>query len=90
MVSVEDLAGMAVVLAIFISALVAGYEAIHRLFHPEQVTHLGAVALASIIGFLGNEGVAIFRIGVGREIGSAALVADGQHARTAAGPAFLP
>jgi len=48
---VEDLAGMAVVLAIFISALVAGYEAIHRLFHPEQVTHLGAVALASILDF---------------------------------------
>ncbi len=51
------------------------------MIHPEPVTHLGAVAAASIIGFLGNEGVAIFRVRVGKEIGSAALIADGQHAR---------
>src|SRR5215208_4376927 len=79
---VEDLAGMAVVLTIFASAVVAGYQAINRLLHPQLVTHLGAIVAASIIGFLGNELVAIFRIRVGKEIGSAALIADGYHART--------
>jgi cation diffusion facilitator family transporter len=78
---VEDLAGMIVVLLILISAAVAAYEAINRLLHPQPVTHLWAVVAASVIGFLGNEGVAIFRIRVGKEIGSAALVADGYHAR---------
>ncbi len=78
---VEDLAGIAVVLTILFSAIVAGYEAIQRLFHPQPVGHLWAVVAASIIGFLGNEAVAIFRIRVGRQIGSAALVADGYHAR---------
>lgn len=78
---VEDLAGVAVVAAILISAIVAGYEAVDRFFHPAQVHYLGAVAAASIIGFLGNEGVALFRIKVGKEIGSAALIADGYHAR---------
>lgn len=78
---IEDLAGIAVVLTILFSALVAGYEAIRRFFHPAQVSHLGALAAASVIGFLGNEGVALFRIKVGKEIGSAALVADGYHAR---------
>jgi cation diffusion facilitator family transporter len=78
---VEDLAGVAVVATILISAIVAGYEAVDRFFHPEQVHYLGAVAAASIIGFLGNEGVALFRINVGKEIGSAALIADGYHAR---------
>lgn len=77
----EDLAGVAVVLIILFSAIVAGYESIRRFIHPEQVNHLGAVALAAIISFIGNEGVAIFRIKVGKEIGSAALVADGYHAR---------
>ncbi|MDQ6770217.1 MAG: cation diffusion facilitator family transporter [Gemmatimonadota bacterium] len=79
---VEDLAGLAVVLIIFASAAVAFYQAIHRLLHPQSVSHLGAIAVASIIGFLGNEGVAVFRIRVGKEIGSAALIADGYHART--------
>ena len=79
---VEDLAGLAVVLTIFSSAVVAGYQAVHRLLHPQAITHLGAIAAASIIGFLGNELVAIFRIRVGKEIGSAALIADGYHART--------
>ena len=79
---VEDLAGLAVVAIILFSAIVAGYEAISRLIHPQAVTHLGAVAAASIIGFLGNEIVAIFRISVGKEIHSAALIADGYHART--------
>jgi cation diffusion facilitator family transporter len=78
---VEDLAGVIIVLIILFSAIVAGYESIDRFFHPQEISHLGAVAAASIIGFLGNEGVAIFRIRVGRRIGSAALIADGQHAR---------
>ncbi|OLD58185.1 MAG: cation-efflux pump, partial [Armatimonadetes bacterium 13_1_40CM_3_65_7] len=78
---VEDLAGLAVLLIIFSSAVVAGYESINRFFHPQDIHYLWAVALASVIGFLGNEGVAIFRIRVGREISSAALVADGYHAR---------
>jgi len=79
---VEDFAGLAIVLIILFSALVAGYEAIDRLFHPRTVLHLGWLALAGLIGFLGNEAVAVFRIKVGRQINSAALIADGYHART--------
>jgi cation diffusion facilitator family transporter len=79
---VEDLAGLAVVLTILASAVVTGFEAVHRLLDPRTVTHLPSVAVASIIGFSGNEVVAVFRIRVGREIGSAALIADGYHART--------
>ena len=79
---VEDLAGLAVVLTILASAIWAGYESINRFFHPKPVTYLWAVVIGGIIGFLGNEGVAIFRIKVGKEMGSAALVADGYHART--------
>jgi cation diffusion facilitator family transporter len=78
---VEDLAGLAVLLTIFASAVVAGYESVQRLLHPQDVSHLWAVIAASIIGFLGNEGVAVFRLRVGREINSAALIADGRHAR---------
>ena len=78
---VEDFAGLAIILTIVLSAAVATYEAIHRLLHPQPVAYLGAVIVASVIGFLGNEAVAIFRIRVGRQIGSAALVADGHHAR---------
>ncbi len=78
---VEDLAGVLIVLIILFSAIVAGYESIDRFFNPRPVTYLGAVVVAAIIGFLGNEIVAIFRLKVGREIGSAALVADGYHAR---------
>jgi len=78
---VEDLAGLAVVALILFSALVAGYQAIDRLLHPQPVAWLGAVAAAGIVGFLGNEAVAVFRIRIGREIHSAALVADGYHAR---------
>lgn len=77
----EDLAGLAVVLTILASAVVAGYESIERLVHPQEVRSLWAVAAASLIGFAGNEAVAVFRIRVGRAIGSAALVADGHHAR---------
>ncbi len=78
----EDLAGIAIVLAIAISSVLAGYSALRRLAHPADVGHLGAVAAAAIVGFLGNEAVAQYRISVGRRIGSAALVADGLHART--------
>jgi cation diffusion facilitator family transporter len=78
---VEDLAGMAIVITILATAIVAGYESIQRLLHPQDVAHLWAVIAASIVGFVGNEGVAIFRIRVGREISSAALIADGYHAR---------
>ena len=79
---VEDMAGMAIVFIILISALVAAYAAINRLIHPQPITSLGWVALAGVVGFLGNEIVAVFRIRVGREIDSAALIADGYHART--------
>jgi cation diffusion facilitator family transporter len=78
----EDLAGILIVLAIAASAVLAGYEAIRRLLDPQQVAHLGWVAGAAVIGFAGNELVARYRITVGRRIGSAALVADGLHART--------
>jgi cation diffusion facilitator family transporter len=77
----EDLAGVAIVIVILLSAVVAGYESFHRFFHPMEVEHLWAVAGASLIGFLGNELVSIFRIRVGKEINSAALVADGYHAQ---------
>src|SRR5215204_2605233 len=79
---VEDLAGVMVVLIILFSAVVAGYQAMERLIHPQPVGLLWAVAAAALVGFGGNEAVAIFRIRVGRQIGSAALVADGYHART--------
>jgi len=77
----EDLAGVAIVLAVLFSAIIAGYESIRRFFHPQTVTYLWAVIVASIVGFLGNEAVAQFRMKVGQEIGSAALIADGYHAR---------
>lgn len=78
----EDLTGIVVVVAIFGSGIVAGYEAFSRLSAPQPVHHLWAVAIASVMGFLGNEAVAMFRIKVGKEIGSAALIAEGHHART--------
>jgi cation diffusion facilitator family transporter len=78
----EDLAGMAVVLAIAASAAAAAVAAVRRLPDPGGVSHLWAVAGAALLGFLGNELVARYRIRVGRQIGSAALVADGLHART--------
>jgi cation diffusion facilitator family transporter len=77
----EDVAGVIIVLVIFFSACVAAYEAIQRLIRPQPVEHLWWVAAAALIGFIGNEAVAVFRIRVGKEIGSAALVADGQHSR---------
>ncbi|MGH3951921.1 MAG: cation diffusion facilitator family transporter [Pseudonocardiaceae bacterium] len=78
----EDLAGVVVVLIIAVSAALAGYESVLRLIDPQPVRHVWVVAVAGIIGFAGNEVVARWRITVGREIGSAALVADGLHART--------
>jgi cation diffusion facilitator family transporter len=77
----EDLAGVVIVLIIAGSAALAGYEAVTRLLDPRGVHALGWVAGAALIGFAGNEWVARYRIRVGRRIGSAALVADGLHAR---------
>ena len=77
----EDLAGLVVLVFIAGSALLAAYQAIDRLLHPVEVRYLWAVAIAGVIGFAGNELVARYRINVGRQIGSAALVADGLHAR---------
>ena len=79
---VEDMAGILIVLIILFSAIVAGYEAIDRFIHPQPLQFLEWVAVAGVIGFVGNETVAIFRIHVGREMNSAALIADGYHART--------
>jgi cation diffusion facilitator family transporter len=78
----EDLAGLVVVLLIALSAVAAGWEAVRRLLDPRAVEALPLVAVAGLIGFAGNELVARYRIRVGRRIGSAALVADGLHART--------
>jgi cation diffusion facilitator family transporter len=77
----EDLAGVAIVLMILASALFAGVEAFDRLVHPADPERLGLVLAAGIAGFVGNEAVALYRVRVGRRIGSAALVADGHHAR---------
>jgi len=78
----EDLAGVFIVAMIALSSVVAGWEAIRRLIHPQRVDHLGALLVAGLIGFVGNELVALYRIREGNAIGSAALVADGHHART--------
>ncbi|HEX8218680.1 MAG TPA: cation diffusion facilitator family transporter [Chloroflexia bacterium] len=77
----EDLAGVVVVLMIAASAVVAAYESVQKLLDPTAPSNLIWVAVAAVVGFIGNEAVAVFRIRVGNEIGSAALVADGQHAR---------
>jgi cation diffusion facilitator family transporter len=77
----EDVAGVVIVAMIFLSALVAAYESVQKLAHPQPLHYLGWVMGAAVVGFVGNEAVAAFRIRVGREIGSAALIADGQHAR---------
>jgi cation diffusion facilitator family transporter len=78
----EDLAGLFVIAMITLSAGVAAAESIRRLIHPEPIQHIGWVAAAGLVGFIGNELVAVYRIRVGRQIGSAALIADGLHART--------
>jgi cation diffusion facilitator family transporter len=78
----EDLAGLFIVFVVAVSAVVAAVQSIDRIAHPTELHNLWWVVAAGVIGFLGNESVAIFRIRVGRRIGSAALVADGVHART--------
>ena len=78
----EDLAGIFIVAMIAASAVFAGWQSVQRLLHPQPVAYVGWVIAASIVGFAGNELVAVYRIRVGRRIGSAALVADGLHART--------
>ena len=77
----EKLAGLAVVLAIFVSACVALYETIQRLIHPQQLSHLWVLAAAGIVGFVGNEIAAQVRLRAGKRLSSPALVADGNHAR---------
>lgn len=81
-VRAEKIAGLAVVLAIFVSACVALYESISRLINPEDLSHLWALAGAGAIGFAGNELAAQVRLRAGRRLASPALVADGNHART--------
>jgi cation diffusion facilitator family transporter len=76
----EDLAGIMVVLLIFFSAAVALYEAVDRIIHPQVISSVAVVFAAGILGFLGNEWVSVIRTRAGKRIGSAALVADGQHA----------
>jgi cation diffusion facilitator family transporter len=78
----EDVAGLFVVAMIALSAIVAGVESVRRLINPVPINLVGWVAAAGLVGFIGNELVAVYRIRVGRRIGSAALVADGLHART--------
>jgi cation diffusion facilitator family transporter len=78
----EKVAGLFVVLTIFVSACVALYETIQRLIHPEQLSHLWALAAAGLIGFVGNEIAAQVRLRGGRRLRSPALIADGNHART--------
>jgi cation diffusion facilitator family transporter len=77
----EKVAGLAVVLAIFVSACVAFYESVQRLIHPEDLTHLWALAAAGLIGFAGNELASQIRLRAGKRLSSPALVADGHHAR---------
>lgn len=78
----EDLAGLFIVAVVALSAIVAAWQAIDRILHPQPLHNIGWVIAAGVVGFLGNEAVAVYRIRVGRRIGSAALVADGVHART--------
>jgi cation diffusion facilitator family transporter len=77
----EDLAGLLIVLSILATGIIAAYESIRRLGDPPEIDYIWIVAVAAVIGFLGNEAVALFRMKIGQEIGSAALVADGHHAR---------
>lgn len=78
----EDVAGIIIVLSIALSAVVVLTQSIQRLINPQPITNLGWVAAAALLGFLGNEAVAMLQIRVGRKIGSAAMIADGLHART--------
>lgn len=78
----EDLAGVFIVLMIAASMVLVGWESVNRLLNPEPMEHLGWVLAAGMIGVVGNEVVAVYRIRTGRRIGSAALMADGYHARS--------
>lgn len=78
----EDLAGLFIVFVVALSAIVAAWQSIDRIINPQPLTNIGWVIAAGVVGFVGNEIVAMYRIRVGRRIGSAALVADGVHART--------
>jgi cation diffusion facilitator family transporter len=78
----EDLAGLFIVVVVALSAVEAAWQSILRLINPQPLENLWWVLAAGVIGFLGNEAVAVYRIRVGQRIGSAALVADGVHART--------
>ena len=78
----EDIAGLFIIAVVALSAIVAAWQSIDRMLDPQPITNLGWVIVAGVVGFAGNEAVAIYRIRVGRSIGSAALVADGVHART--------
>lgn len=78
---IEDMAGVVIVFMIGLSALYVGYESVMRVFNPTNITHIWAVMIASLVGFAGNELVALYRIKVGKRIGSVALVVDGYHAR---------
>ena len=77
----EKLAGLAVVLAIFVSACVALYATIQRLVNPQHLSHLAVLAAAGVIGFIGNELAARVRLRAGARLSSPALIADGNHAR---------
>jgi len=76
----EDIAGVIIVSIVLLSAMITAYESVERFYHPQPLHHLGALAIAAFVGFLGNEIVAFFRLRVGQEIHSAALMADGYHA----------
>lgn len=78
----EDVAGLFIIAVVALSAVVAAWQSIDRIVHPQPITNVGWVIVAGLVGFAGNEAVAVYRIRVGRRIGSAALVADGVHART--------
>ncbi|MBI1843666.1 MAG: cation transporter [Actinobacteria bacterium] len=78
----EDLAGVFIIAMITLSAVIAGWQAIDRLLHPRDLDNVGVLLAAGLVGFIGNEAVALYRIREGNAIGSAALVADGYHART--------
>ena len=77
----EKLAGLAVVLAIFVSACIALYETLQRLIYPQQLSHLWVLAAAGVIGFIGNEIAAQVRLRAGKRLSSPAMTADGNHAR---------
>lgn len=78
----EDLAGLFIVAVVALSAIIAAWQSIERIINPQPLYNLWWVLAAGVIGFIGNEAVAIYRIRVGQKIGSAALIADGVHART--------